>query len=187
MKNILRFGTSVLLCSSLSAWAENPASSGNFKATLTGYEELLPVSTKAIGEITASVDAAAAKSTITLKYFDLGSAPTTAQLHWGQEGVSGPAILTICGGTSGNVCPTNEAAATTFTFTAQALQAVIATAGGNLTGSFPAASLEAFTDALRGGVVYENIHTQSLPYGEIRGQLWRGMEGRQNGNPGHGH
>lgn len=146
-------------------------SSGNFKASLTGYDEVLPVWTPATGDITVQVDVAAAKITITLQYSNLNASPATAvRLYWGQSAVNGQAILTVCGG-SPNVCPTNGAQPATFTFTAQALQAV---SQPGFKEYFPAANLNAFIDSLTQGVVYANISTQQFPNGEIRGQLGHG-------------
>jgi hypothetical protein len=150
----------------------NSSASGNFKASLTGYDEVLPVWTTAAGNITVQVDTSTAKITVAIEYSNLTATPTAVRLHWGPPTVNGPAIMAVCGAPSSNVCPANGATATTFTFTAQALVKVDPQT--NLTGSFPAANLNAFVDALNEGVVYANVYTQQLPNGEIRGQLGRG-------------
>jgi hypothetical protein len=190
MKSLHWLAAAAVICIPL--WADNDdkdPSSGNFKAALSGYEEVLPVWTSATGDVTISVDTSAAKITVTMKYSNLSSAPVAAHLHWGPAGVSGPVILTLCGAAP-NVCPANGAAASTFTYTAQALAAVAAPAG--LTGYFPAANLTAFIDALQHGAIYANVHTQSLPNGEIRGQVGHGKSGGvgngpPDNNPGKGH
>ena len=190
MKTLSLFAAAALLI--VPVWADNDdkaSSSGNFKATLSGYEEVLPVWTSATGDMTISVDTSAAKITVTMKYSNLSSAPVAAHLHWGRSGAAGPVILTLCGAAP-NVCPANGGAATAFTYTTQALAAVGAPTG--LTGYFPAANLTAFIDALKNGVIYANVHTQNFPNGEIRGQVGHGKgggvgNGLPDDNPGQGH
>ena len=151
---------------------------GTFKAGMSGYEQVLPVYTRATGSVNVKLQETT--FAITLKYENLTTAPATAQLRWGQSGVTGPAILTICGAPSPNTCPANGAEAT-FTFNAQALQAV---SSATPTGFFPAADLEAFRAALRAGVIHASVQTQRFANGEIRGQLGLGNRGSTRGSGG---
>lgn len=146
---------------------------GSLKTRLTGYEEVLPVYTPASGDVSVRFEESPDRVIVTLRYEKLATAVQAAHLHWGQSGVTGPVILTLCGAQSGNTCPANGDQAL-FTFNAQAVQGV---AAGTPTGFFPANDLNALRDGLRSGVVYANVHTQQFPGGEIRGQLGLGTRG----------
>ena len=151
---------------------------GPLKTRLSGYEEVLPVYTPASGEVSVRFEESPDRAIVSLRYEKLATPVQAAHLHWGQSGVTGPVILTLCGGASGNTCPANGDEAV-FTFNALAVQGVAAAAP---TGFFPANDLNALREALRRGVVYANVHTREFPGGEIRGQLSLGMQdGKGNG------
>jgi hypothetical protein len=159
-------------------------STGTFRATLSGFNEVLPVFTTASGEVTVRVEESPGRILVTLKYSNLSSVPLMAHLHWGQKGVNGPVILPICG-PGGETCPANGVERT-FMLPATTLSA--AAASGQATGFFPAANAAALVAGLRNGTVYANVHTQQFSGGEIRGQLGRGSAGSpgNSGNaPGH--
>jgi hypothetical protein len=166
----------ILLLTAPAGLADDEKDSGTFKAGMSGYEQVLPVRTKATGSVDVKLQDGS--FTVTLSYENLTTAPTSAQLRWGQAGVTGPLVLTICGAPSSNTCPADGAEAT-FTFNVQALQAVN---NATPTGFFPAADLEAFRDALRAGVINASVQTQRFANGEIRGQLGLGNRGSSRGS-----
>ena len=159
---------------------------GTFRASLSGFNEVLPVYTTATGDVAVRVEESPARIFVTLKYSNLGSVPLMAHLHWAQKGVSGPIILPICG-PGGETCPANGVEKT-FTLAVTAL--VAAGPSGQATGFFPAGNVTALLAGLRNGAVYANVHSQQFGGGEIRGQLGRGNSATAPGhsgkdNPGH--
>jgi hypothetical protein len=145
-------------------------STGIFRATLSGFNEVLPVFTTATGDVAVRVEESPARIVVTLKYSNLSSVPLMAHLHWGQRGVNGPIILPICG-PAGETCPANGVEKT---FTIPAMSLAAAGASGQATGFFPAGNVAALLAGIRSGAVYANVHSQQFSGGEIRGQLGRG-------------
>jgi len=121
-----------------------------FVATLTGSQEVPPVSTTATGTATFTVNAAGTAIAYEVTYADLSGAPTAAHIHVGPTGIAGSIILPLPVGASPM---TGTLTAADFT---------------------PAVGVATFADALaaiRSGGTYVNIHTAAHPGGEIRGQI----------------
>jgi hypothetical protein len=134
-----------------------------FKAELTGYSEVPAVSTTGTGSFAARV---LDEDTIefTLTYADLeGGEPQAAHIHLGQKDVNGGVIAFLCGGGSKPACPPAPA---TVTGTIEASDVIGPSAQG-----IAAGEIDEAIAAMRAGVTYANVHTESFPNGEIRGQI----------------
>ena len=142
---------------------------GPFRASLTGYEEVPPVSTTGDGEFEGRLAAGDQSVSYTLAYTGLSSAVTQAHIHFGQRSVNGPVVIWLCGsatnpGPTGTpVCPASGSV--TGVFTADNVLASPATQ------QLAAGELAEFIAAMRAGAAYVNVHTVTSPGGEIRGQI----------------
>ena len=147
------------------------AQSGPLRASLTGYDEVPAVSSRADGEFEARVNANGSVD-YTLAYAGLQGSVTMAHIHFAQKSVNGPIIIWLCGT---NSAPTTVGPPGTPT----------CPASGTVSGSFSAANvaaspptqqlaandLEALIAAMRAGAAYVNVHSSISPGGEIRGQV----------------
>ncbi len=115
-----------------------------FEAVLDGVQEVPPNLGAAIGYGTVSLNDAGNRIAVDLRYAGLSAAMTAAHIHGpAPAGTNAPVLfdLGVPGGTAGRL--------------------------GDL--FFTVTSTQA--DALRAGELYFNIHTSTLPGGEIRGQI----------------
>jgi hypothetical protein len=148
-------------------------------ATLTGFQEVPPVSSTGQGTFSAQVTSD--RITYTLTYSGLEAAATVAHIHFGQPSVAGGVVAFLCGGGGTPVCP----ASGTVTGTIAAANII----GPAEQGIAPGELAEAIA-AIRAGVAYVNVHSAKFPNGEIRGQLGsrhddQGEDGDDEGNNGH--
>lgn len=111
-----------------------------FTATLTGSAEVPPVTTNAAGTAVAIVDPATLMAKISVVTSDLPG--TSAHVHAGAKGVTGPIVLPLSETTAGSGIWTATATLTTTQMT-----------------------------TLKAGNYYVNVHSAAFPDGEIRGQL----------------
>jgi hypothetical protein len=132
----------VLLTLSLGAIAQE----FRFAASLDGSQETTPVTSTGLGWGTVKLNAAETEVAIKLYFSGLGSNQTMGHIHGaaasGQQGTNAPVVINI--GSSG-------ALTGTFTQTTAVTAAQIAD--------------------LRAGRWYFNVHTETNPGGEIRGQI----------------
>jgi hypothetical protein len=136
------------------------------RTRLIGYQEVPAISTEGNGTFRARmVDDDA--FTFKLSYDELSSHVQQAHIHFGQRSVNGGISVFLCSnlpnppaGTA--ACP--ESGQVTGTVTAA--DVVGPTDQGISPGEF-----EELLDAIRAGVAYVNVHTDTFPTGEIRGQL----------------
>ena len=132
------------------------------KADLSGYQEAPPISTKGSGDFKAQLNEARDGIEFELNYEDLGVAPLAAHIQFGQPGVNGGILATLCGVSPKPACP----------------------AIGPLTGTLVAADIQAIVDqgialhdfdaalrAIRSGNTYVNVLSATFIKGEIRGQI----------------
>ncbi|MET0344117.1 MAG: CHRD domain-containing protein [Polyangiales bacterium] len=89
---------------------------------------------------------------VNLSYENLSSAPTGAHIHYAAAGATGPVVISL---------GSTLASPISGTFNASNYFAV--------TGA--PATFAAFVSELEAGKAYLNLHTQSCPDGEIRGQI----------------
>lgn len=145
---------------------------GRFKARLSGFQEVPPISTPGHGEFDAKVDDGEVEFKLTFSGLE-GSA-SSAHLHFAQRGVEAPDILVdLCTNTSPTGCPVSGTADTiTGTITDASVNAI---AAQGIVGD-----VEELLEAMRAGTIYVHVHSGAFTDGEIRGQVGRG-EGRGRG------
>lgn len=129
-----------------------------FRATLTGAEEVPPVTTIATG-VADFVLETPTQLVYQLRVDDIEDA-TAAHIHFGAPGVNGPVVVLLFQAED----PVSVAAPTTIatgTITAGDVNAVT-----GFDGSFASLLAE-----MRAGNMYVNVHTTENPPGEIRGRI----------------
>ena len=139
---------------------------GRARTRLIGYEEVPAISTEGGGTFRARMVGDDA-FTFRLSYEDLSSHVQQAHIHFGQKRVNGGVAVFLCSnlgnGPAGTAaCPDSGEVTGTIT----AAQVVGPTAQGISAGEF-----DEVLDAIRAGVAYVNVHSDTFPSGEIRGQL----------------
>lgn len=125
------------------------------KGALSGGNEVTTVSTGAHGMATVTLNRATGEISWTVDVYNLPTGVVGAHIHVAADRVNGPVIVNfpITAGVSGDF--RIEGSATTFT----------ANAGLGIN------SMDDLMFAIASGNAYVNVHTQTNPAGEIRGQL----------------
>jgi hypothetical protein len=141
-----------------------------FTAALSGYQEVPPISTPAHGTFDAWLDRDHDTLRWRLSYSGLEANATQAHIHFGQVGVNGGVVVTLCSNLptaprGAAPCPLRSG---TVTGTARPSDVTGPTEQGIEPGSF--GELAA---AMAAGVTYANVHGERFPNGEIRGQIAR--------------
>lgn len=137
-----------------------------FHAVLSGYHEVPAISTPASGTFKARLDDGAIRWR--LSYRDLTGAVQQAHVHFAQEDVNGGVSAFLCSNLAGapagvQACP---AAPATITGTIEADDVVGPAEQGIAPGE-----IDELLAAMRAGVTYANVHSDTFPNGEIRGQI----------------
>jgi hypothetical protein len=152
------------------AWPAT-ALADNFKASLTGYQEVPSVSTLAEGSFDAKSAGDWLSVDYTLTFSGLQAPVQQAHIHFAQPAVNGPIIIWLCGtaalpGPAGTpTCPQSGTVSGTFT-TANVLPSPS-------TQQLAAGEIGEMISAMIAGSAYVNVHTTASPGGEIRGQIKR--------------
>jgi hypothetical protein len=154
------------------ALADDDRERRNFKATLTGYQEVPALSSPGSGRFRAKLTR---DGTIEyrLTYSGLQNV-VFAHIHLGQFSVNGGVVAFLCGGGGKPDCPPSKG---TVTGTITAADVLGPAAQGIAPGEF-----DELVDAMAAGVTYVNVHTNDgveppntgpgdFPGGEIRGQI----------------
>ena len=142
----------------------------SFKARLSGYNEVPSVSTAAKGVFRARLSQDGQSLRYALSYRSLSPGVRFSHIHLGQSRTNGGIIVYLC---------------QTPAFPDPTMQAPTCTDGeGHLTGEISADSVigpaaqgiapgefEELVHALRSGAAYVNLHTNTFPGGELRGQI----------------
>jgi hypothetical protein len=139
---------------------------GTATAKLSGFEEVLPISTRARGNFEAKIQNDEIRWT--LNYRGLPDV-SQAHIHFAQEGVNGGIVIFLCsnlsnGPTGTKTCPQPNGNVSGRT---RANRVV----GGASAQGIAAGELGKVIRAIRAGVAYVNVHSTSFPGGELRGQL----------------
>ncbi len=144
-----------------------PAVADGLTVDLSGNQEVPAISTAGNGTLEV-VPLGGGVFDYTLTYQDLEGLIEQAHIHFGQSGVIGGIAVWLCtnlgNGPEGTpLCP-DSPGEVLGSFDANDIQAIVAQglAGGDLD-----ALIAAFDDEL----LYANVHTDSFPVGEIRGQV----------------
>ncbi len=131
----------------------NPATS--FTATLSGTNEVPPVTTEATGTAEFTINNGQIEYTVNVTGIEN---VLVAHIHTGREGQNGPVRLNLCG--TGDPQP----ACTGGT-------GVLATGTNGTTVGDPPITFDELVEAMRSDSAYANVHTEQNQGGEIRGQI----------------
>ena len=165
-----------ILAAALTTVSATYANAQEFRATLSGFEELgaLNAQTGAIfsktgeGTLKLNLNQKNQSLTSTLTYSGLTSNVTQAHIHFGKNHVAGGIIVFLCTNLGNGPAGTPACPASSGTVSGTVTAAsVVAVPGQNVT----AGDFDALEDALTSDTAYANIHTKKFPEGEIRGQL----------------
>ena len=156
--------------------------SGNFKTDMTGYEEVPTLSTPGVGTFRATVSRSTDEIRYRLSYASLESAVQQAHIHLGRPAINGGISAFLCtnlgNGPAGTpACPPAPATVTGTITPAQV------TAGAAAQG-LAAGEFDELVRAMRAGATYANVHSETRPGGEIRGQI--DGDRRHHGHDHHG-
>ena len=144
---------------------QKKSDANQFTAKMIGHNEVPAVHTNGSGRVTLTIADDQKSISFSLTYSGLNSAPLFSHVHFGQPNVNGGVSFFFCGGGGKPACP---ASATTTPVTGTVVAADVAGLG---TQGMPAQDLGAIIQEIRAGFAYANLHTQTSPGGEIRGQL----------------
>ena len=138
----------------------------NFKANLTGFQEVPAVSSFGSGTFTAVIDDDAQTITYELSFGGLNSTTLFAHIHLGQRGANGGVAAFLCGGGDKPPCPAGTGATETVSGVIDAADVIGPAGQGIAAGEF-----DELVRAIRARVTYANVHSMTQPGGEIRGQV----------------
>ena len=156
---VLTFSTAV--CPGVMVADDSNGNRGNLKAFLSGYQEVPPVSTTGNGSLIMKLKDPSTLE-FTLSFSDLeGSAPMAA-IGFGQPGVTGGTLATICGDGVKPACVSGQEMTGTIT----AADILDLSAQGIAAGDF-----ESALRAIQSGNTYVNVLSDKWTEGEIRGQI----------------
>lgn len=128
-----------------------------FKATMTGDEEVPPVTTKATGMASFTTQNNDTSIKYKLNITGLSDA-TGAHIHSGKKGENGDVIVDLLKNSKNN--PTKAGMAIRGNIT-----------DSSLTGPMKGKTVGDLVSAMNSGDTYTNVHTQKHLKGEIRGQI----------------
>jgi hypothetical protein len=169
---------SVFLSALLLATSASAANGPTFRASLTGYQEVPSVSSRADGEFAARLAADGRSVEYTLAYAGLQADVVMAHIHFAQKSVNGPIIVWLCG-TAAQPGPTGTATCPGRSGVVHGVFTSDNVLASPTTQQLAAGELSELVDAMRAGVAYVNVHSTVSPGGEIRGQIGsRGHSGR---------
>lgn len=138
------------------------------KANLISFEQVPSVLATGHGRFDAAVNEDGSISW-RLSYADMSSPVVQAHIHFGASGTNGGVVVFLCGGVK-PACPASGTV--TGTITAADVSVLPATNGDSvIPQGIPPGDLAGFITAIRSGDTYINVHSQTFPSGEIRGQL----------------
>ena len=137
----------------------------SFSASLSGAEEVPPVTTTATG--TATFDIVGDQINYTVTVTSLTN-PVVSHIHIAPDGENGPVRLNLCGTPDTPACATGDG--------------VLITGSNGVTVGTPAITFDELVEAMRAGNAYVNVHTDNgtpppntgagdMASGEIRGQI----------------
>jgi CHRD domain len=136
------------------------------RENLTGFQEVPVVSTEADGRFKAEVRRD--RIDYELRWEDLEGTVTQAHIHLGQRDVNGGVSVFLCSNLAGapagtQACPPAPAKISGTVTPAQVV--------GPAEQGIDPMEFDELVRAIRAGVTYINVHSETFPGGEIRGQL----------------
>lgn len=143
----------------------------SFRATLQGAQEVPAISTEAGGEFRATLSQSGSILDYELSFSGLqGTTTLFAHIHIGQANVNGGVMVFLCGGGDKPACPNGGG---TVTGSIDSSDVIGPSGQGVAAGEF-----DDVVRAMSSGIAYANVHTNSFPGGEIRGQIQLSLGGR---------
>jgi len=136
----------------------------HFDALLLGANEVPPISTRAFGRLTATLNREETELSFRLSWENVTADITAAHIHFAPRSVNGGVMVFFCGGGGQPACPTGTSATITGTITA-------ANVVGPAAQGIAAGEFEKVVRALRNNQGYANMHNASFPSGEARGPV----------------
>jgi len=141
------------------------------RAQLTGYSEVPSQSVPGKGSFRAVIDERAGMITYTLSYARVDI--TQSHLHFGQHHTNGGISVFLCtnlgNAPAAPAPPVQPCPAAPAEITGVIMAANVAGPAGQ---GIAAGEFAELLAAIRNGNVYVNIHTPTVPAGEIRGQIF---------------
>jgi CHRD domain len=164
----------MLVSASTLVWAQGFK---KISATLTGYQEVLAVSTTGNGTFNARISNDESRIDWELSYASLEGNVLQSHIHFGNRGTNGPIVLFLCTNLGNGPAGTQPCPAPPATISGSLEAGDMVNTGaaqGIAQGEF-----DEVIRAIRAGSTYVNVHSSLWPGGEIRSQI--------NGNSGHQH
>jgi CHRD domain-containing protein len=138
------------------------------RTRLTGFEEVPAVSTDASGKFKAHVRASSQEIRYELSYADLTGAVQQAHIHLGQRAVNGGISVFLCSNLGNGPAGTQPCPAAPATISGTITPADVI---GPVDQGIDPMEFDELVRAIRAGVTYVNVHSETFPGGEVRGQL----------------
>ena len=145
MNRVVTTAASLLLVLAVAACAPRAGTGNDFRADLSGDEEVPAVATTGMGASTATLDPETMTLNVTGTFSGLSAPASAAHIHAGRRGENGDVVFPLVLAAEGDGT------------------------SGTLEGEFTLTPEQ--VDTLRSGGYYVNVHTPNNPGGEIRGQL----------------
>jgi hypothetical protein len=161
----------LLLASVVAASAALATGPRMLRADLTGFEEVMPVSTTGKGQLRLLVYPDDTTITYELSYSDLQADATQAHIHFGQLSVNGGISVFLCSNLGNG--PAGTQACPLRSGTVSGVLTAASVLGPDAQGIAPG-EIDALVEALRAQLTYVNVHSTRWPGGEIRGQIGTG-------------
>lgn len=161
MKLLLIIG---LVSSIVAVAAAAPPPQRNFRAHLTGDDEVPANASQGQGQAIFQVNADETALSFKLNVANVDNI-TQAHIHCGAAGVNGPVVVFLYGFNAAGTSQNGRLSAGTATNAQVIARPSSPTCPGGVS------SLADVIEKMRTGQAYVNVHTISLPPGEIRGQI----------------
>jgi hypothetical protein len=141
----------------------------DFRASLTGYEEVPTLSTPGVGTFRAAVSRTSDEIVYELRYAHLQTTVQQAHIHLGARAINGGITAFLCSDLGNGPAGTPNCPDAPGTVSGTITPAQVT--GGAVDQGLAAGEFDELVRALRAGATYANVHTQARPGGEIRGQI----------------
>jgi hypothetical protein len=139
------------------------------KAELTSFSQVPSVLAKSHGNFEAQLNEDGTIS-FELSYENMSSTVVQAHIHFGAGRTNGGVAVFLCGGGVKPACPASGTV--TGTITASDVSVLPATNSDSvIPQGIEPGNLAGLIKAIREGDTYVNVHSQTFPSGEIRGQV----------------
>ena len=169
--------TGLLLVLALAAGTALATGPRVLRADLTGFEEVVPVSTTGKGQMRLFIYPDRTTIAYELSYSGLQADATQAHIHFGQPAVNGGISVFLCSNLGNG--PAGTQACPLRSGTVSGVITANSVLGPDAQG-IAAGEIDALVEALREQLTYVNVHSQRWLGGEIRGQIGSGRGGHSH-------